>query len=111
MCHVCCIAVASEEECAVHLNAKRRQFGTSIFICIVHYLIHDIVVYVVILPLFIKLTLIRHPLWFTENERVFEEMMQEIGGARDFSHAEDKLTKVCQTVVVWSLKDFLRYKK
>lgn len=27
MCHICCIAVASEEECFVHLNAKRRQFG------------------------------------------------------------------------------------
>jgi len=27
MCHVCCIAVVSEEECQVHLNAKRRQFG------------------------------------------------------------------------------------
>ena len=46
-----------------------------------------------------------------DNDRVFEEMMQEMGGARDFSHAEEKLTKVCQTVLIWCVKDFLRYKR
>jgi hypothetical protein len=47
----------------------------------------------------------------TETNREMEEIVAVLGGLRDFDHAEEKLTKVRQTVVIWCLKDFFLNKR
>lgn len=50
-CAVCCIAVESEEECQVHSNAKRRQFGKNLKT------LHEFYKLLLIIGIIIKITI------------------------------------------------------
>ena len=81
----------------VYLHIYINNYNNSSYYNII-YIQYDI-------PLFIEYSHI------LEDNQYFHLMIQEMNGSRDFDHTEEKLTKVCQTVTVWCLKDFLRCKK
>lgn len=46
-----------------------------------------------------------------ELDREFNAVVADLQGFKSFVHTEERLTRVCQTVVIWCLKDFLGNKK